>query len=863
VATSTLAGVSCEATSNVRTVTVIPDVTTPDAGAPQTICGGTSTATLTGTTPAASETGTWTVASQPIGAGASVNASGNVSGLSVAGAYNFVYTITSNTIPTTGVTPCSKTDNVTITVLPTATVANAGTDQVLCQNTSSTFLSANAPGAGMTGLWTVTPTGPNIQFPTSNNTNVTSGLANNTTYTFTWTISVTTPVGSGLTCPTSTNDMTVRILPNLAATSAGTNQTLCQTATLATLSAAAAPAGTVGFWTETGASNITNAAIANTGVTGLAAGGFYNYTWTVSHSTAPTVGACATATSNVSINVLNALPTSNPGSTQTLCAGATVVNLSANAPTLPGQIGTWSETGTSNVSSINNSNTTATGLTNGANYNYTWTLSNTTPVTSGVTCATSANSVNVSVLPTLPLSTIGTTPTPLCSATATTLTATAVSSPFVGTWSEITTNAGDVIANPNSATTALSGLGNNAYTYQWTITNPTLPTSGVACPTNASNVSFNIVACPPLNLGLIGNFVYLEDNDPTTPQWTQGVPGVVMVLTEAWTDLDGNGTWDVGEPFSDNNGDGIWNLYTTTTYSGVSDPFTDNNANGIYDSNDGLWFDDGDGIVELGEYLDLNGNGVYDAPEPFTDLNGDGTWSSPGTYYFIDLYPGDYNVLVIPPPGATIIGGVDNYDISLGSGQQFALQFDFALPIDLTSFNVVGECKTATVKWNVGTEENISGYEILRSQDGTNYNVIGTVASQGNTTSGHTYSFTDANAVQNQAYYRLRVVENDGTKTESEIRTLMNRCDQIASINVYPNPFTSELNYSINAVEAGEYTIRIMDIIGRVEVEKKVNLLKGSNNVTISLDNLANAVYFTGIEGMMLNSYIKISKIDK
>jgi hypothetical protein len=362
---------------------------------------------------------------------------------------------------------------------------------------------------------------------------------------------------------------------------------------------------------------------------------------------------------------------------------------------------------------------------------------------------------------------------------------------------------------------------------------------------------------------LIGNFVYLEDNDPTTPQWTQGVPGVVMVLTEAWTDLDGNGTWDVGEPFSDNNGDGIWNLYTTTTYSGVSDPFTDNNANGIYDSNDGLWFDDGDGIVELGEYLDLNGNGVYDAPEPFTDLNGDGTWSSPGTYYFIDLYPGDYNVLVIPPPGATIIGGVDNYDISLGSGQQFALQFDFALPIDLTSFNVVGECKTATVKWNVGTEENISGYEILRSQDGTNYNVIGTVASQGNTTSGHTYSFTDANAVQNQAYYRLRVVENDGTKTESEIRTLMNRCDQIASINVYPNPFTSELNYSINAVEAGEYTIRIMDIIGRVEVEKKVNLLKGSNNVTISLDNLANAVYFTGIEGMMLNSYIKISKIDK
>jgi len=61
----------------------------------------------------------------------------------------------------------------------------------------------------------------------------------------------------------------------------------------------------------------------------------------------------------------------------------------------------------------------------------------------------------------------------------------------------------------------------------------------------------------------------------------------------------------LGEPFTDVDGDGIWE---------DAEPFEDLDGNGAY--------------TEGEPYTDVDGDGRYDAREPFTDSNGNGSWDS-------------------------------------------------------------------------------------------------------------------------------------------------------------------------------------------------------------------------------------------
>lgn len=72
-----------------------------------------------------------------------------------------------------------------------------------------------------------------------------------------------------------------------------------------------------------------------------------------------------------------------------------------------------------------------------------------------------------------------------------------------------------------------------------------------------------------------------------------------------------------GDPFSDLNGNGVWD---------PSEPFWDKNGNGVFEPNLGETFtdSDGNGVWTPAEpYVDTNLNGMYDPPLTATDLAGD------------------------------------------------------------------------------------------------------------------------------------------------------------------------------------------------------------------------------------------------
>lgn len=109
---------------------------------------------------------------------------------------------------------------------------------------------------------------------------------------------------------------------------------------------------------------------------------------------------------------------------------------------------------------------------------------------------------------------------------------------------------------------------------------------------------------------------------------------------EDWIDLNGNSEYDVGEPFTDDNDNDLWDgdiAYAGGAYLlNQDEEWDDINGNGVWDAEE-EWFDANDnGLWDVGEaFTDANGNDEYDFAESLTDINGDGVWSPLGSDYFL------------------------------------------------------------------------------------------------------------------------------------------------------------------------------------------------------------------------------------
>jgi hypothetical protein len=241
------------------------------------------------------------------------------------------YTVT-GTNSTTG---CSNTDQVTINVNALPTV-NAGVDQTVCAGTAVTLSGSGAT----TYTW---------------NNNVSNGVAFTPSIITTYTV---TGTNSSTGC-SNTDQVTINVnaLPTV---NAGVDQTVCA-GTIVTLSGSGATTYT---WNNNVSNGVSFTPTATT-------------TYTVTGTNSST--GC-TNTDQVTVNV-NALPTVNAGSDQTVCAG-TAVTLSGSGATTY----TW-----------NNNVSNGIAFTPSATTNYTVTGTNSTTGCSNTDQVT----VNVNALPTV------------------------------------------------------------------------------------------------------------------------------------------------------------------------------------------------------------------------------------------------------------------------------------------------------------------------------------------------------------------------------------------------------------------------------------------------------------------------------
>jgi uncharacterized repeat protein (TIGR03803 family) len=142
------------------------------------------------------------------------------------------------------------------------------------------------------------------------------------------------------------------------------------------------------------------------------------------------------------------------------------------------------------------------------------------------------------------------------------------------------------------------------------------------------------------------------------------------------------------------------------------------------------------------------------------------------------------------------------------------------LPLNLVTFTAQKKNNSVLLAWQTEQEINTKAFDIQRSGNGSDFITFLTLSAKGNTVVRTDYSATDNNPQTGKNYYRLKMIDKDGTVTYSDIK-LVKFAEDI-SITVYPNPVAAMLHIK-NNIKGSQLLITVTNAAGRIVKEVMVN----------------------------------------
>lgn len=160
---------------------------------------------------------------------------------------------------------------------------------------------------------------------------------------------------------------------------------------------------------------------------------------------------------------------------------------------------------------------------------------------------------------------------------------------------------------------------------------------------------------------------------------------------------------------------------------------------------------------------------------------------------------------------------------------------DMPLPLNLVSFEAIKRTNTVLLKWITENELNTNRFILERSADGTNYSAIGNVpALNGN--SRNNYSFEDLQPLKGLNFYRLKMIDADGSFRYSATRKVnFNNAED--DISIYPNPVIGSSIFIASSANSNKALL--FDAAGRLI---RTFVLNGRNN-TLGLHGILKGAY--------------------
>ncbi|HEX2534920.1 MAG TPA: T9SS type A sorting domain-containing protein [Chitinophagaceae bacterium] len=169
-------------------------------------------------------------------------------------------------------------------------------------------------------------------------------------------------------------------------------------------------------------------------------------------------------------------------------------------------------------------------------------------------------------------------------------------------------------------------------------------------------------------------------------------------------------------------------------------------------------------------------------------------------------------------------------DFSLGDAPEGPL------PVNFIGIAASRNGHSMNIRWDVGDEVNVSGYQVERSTSGRDFAAIGSVAAAGKSV----YGFTDNNPYAGTVFYRIKSVDVDGSSKYSSIIRVAGSNSFSNSLKVYPIPAKNDLTVQHRQLAAGARIV-IATVDGRTV--KTVTPATGASHTPVDITALKAGLY--------------------
>ena len=279
----------------------------------------------------------------------------------------------------------------------------------------------------------------------------------------------------------------------------------------------------------------------------------------------------------------------------------------------------------------------------------------------------------------------------------------------------------------------------------------------------------------------------LDQNDEYTIQYRDDPPPIEEEVKSPINNLNNRGYWSIDRA------PGSTIPTVTLGWSDAEDRGIDDLTNAI------IVFVDTTGGLESSEWVSLGKSSS-------TGSVGSGI-SGSITNSLDDPPPIDDHALMTIGFTGSIFTGLTDLSSSPGISGAF-------LPVELTSFTATRyNNNMVSLAWETVTEINSHYFEVERSADGQYFETIGTMPAKVNSNTISRYAMTDVEPYRGQNYYRLKMIDLDGSYEFSDIAAVF--IDNFGEIMLYPNPVLDYIQV-VGGEELDESTyVEIIDQLGR------------------------------------------------
>ena len=168
------------------------------------------------------------------------------------------------------------------------------------------------------------------------------------------------------------------------------------------------------------------------------------------------------------------------------------------------------------------------------------------------------------------------------------------------------------------------------------------------------------------------------------------------------------------------------------------------------------------------------------------------------------------------------------------------------LPVTLTRFNGTLLDNAISLSWTTTEQMGSRYFDIERSSDAREFAQVGRVDVRGNAQATRQYRFMDTKPLLGMNYYRLRVVDFDGSFELSHLIAIDNGANGIA-FELLGNPASGrEIRFVLKNEDAS--AIHFYDLAGK---SLRFSLVRAGNEFTLKpKDHLSGGLYFLSLQGI-------------